>query len=95
MNSVNEGFNFRMPFVVVPQQIEQAINGRQVTRQGAGVVLADTPPYGHLDADVLRHKVDKILADPTYRSNAERLSRSFHEAGGYQQAATIITSGLS
>ncbi len=94
MNSVNEGLNYGVPLVVVPQQIEQVLNGRQVARQGAGVVLADTPPYGHLDAGVLRRTVDKVLADPTYRLNAERLSRSFHEAGGYQQAATAITSGL-
>ena len=94
MNSVNEGLNYGVPLAVVPQQIEQALNGRQVARQGAGVVLADTPPYGHLDASVLRRTVDKILADPTYRLNAERLRRSFHEAGGYQQAATTITSWL-
>jgi len=94
MNSVNEGLNYGVPLVVVPQQIEQAFNGRQVARQGAGVVLADMPPYGHLGARVLRRTVDKVLADPTYRLNAERLSRSFHEAGGYQQAATTITSWL-
>ena len=94
MNSVNEGLNYGVPLVVLPQQIEQAINGRLVARQEAGVVLADTPPYGHLDARVLRRIVDKVLADPTYRLNAERLGRSFHEAGGYQQAATTITSWL-
>ena len=94
MNSVNEGLNYGVPLVVVPQQIEQALNGRQVARQGAGVVLADTPPYGRLDAGVLRRAVDKVLADPTYRFNAERIGRSFREAGGYQQAATVITSGL-
>jgi MGT family glycosyltransferase len=94
MNSINEGLFYGVPMVVVPQQIEQAINGRQVARQRAGVVLADTPPYGHLDADVLRRTVDKVLADPSYRLNAERLSRSFHAAGGYQQAATALVSGL-
>jgi len=94
MNSINEGLNYGVPLVIMPQQIEQAFNGRQVARQGAGVVLADTPPYGHLDASVLRRTVDRVLADPTYRLNAERLSRSFHEAGGYQQAATAITSWL-
>jgi len=94
MNSVNEGLNYGVPLVIVPQQIEQAFNGRLVARQGAGIVLADSPPYGNLNAGVLRRSVDKVLADPTYRLNAERLSRSFHEAGGYQQAATLITSGL-
>ena len=94
MNSVNEGLNYGVPLVVVPQQLEQVLNGRQVARQGAGVVLADRPPYGHLDASVLRLAVDQVLADPTYRLHAERLSRSFHEAGGYQQAATALTSAL-
>ncbi len=94
MNSINEGLNYGVPLVIVPQQIEQAFNGRQVARQEAGVVLADTPPYGHLAASVLRRTVDRVLADPTYRLNAERLSRSFHEAGGYQQAASAIISWL-
>ena len=94
MNSINEGLNYGVPLVIVPQQIEQAFNGRQVARHGAGVVLADTPPYGHLDGSVLRRNVDRVLADPTYRLNAERLSRSFHEAGGYQQAASAIISWL-
>lgn len=94
MNSINESLYYGVPMVVVPQQIEQAINGRQVARQGAGVVLADTPPYGHLDAGVLRRTVDKVLADPSYSLNAERLSHSFHAAGGYQQAATALTIGL-
>jgi len=94
MNSVNESLNYGVPLVIVPQQIEQAFNGRLVARQGAGIVLADRPPYGKLNAGVLRRSVDKVLADPTYRLNAERLGRSFHEAGGYQQAATVITSCL-
>ncbi|MCI0698334.1 glycosyl transferase [candidate division KSB1 bacterium] len=94
MNSVNEGLNYGVPLVVVPQQIEQVLNGRQVARHGAGVVLAGRPPYGRLDAGDLRRTVDKILADPIYRLNAERLSRSFHEAGGYQRAATAIISWL-
>jgi MGT family glycosyltransferase len=94
MNSINEGLNYGVPLVVVPQQIEQAINGRLVARQRAGIVLADTPPYGHLDAIVLRQAVDNVLADPSYRLNAERLGRSFREAGGYQRAATLLTLGL-
>jgi len=94
MNSVNEGLNYGVPLIIVPQQIEQALNGRQVARQGAGVVLADRPPYGRLDASLLRRTLDEVLADPMYRTNAERLSRSFFEAGGYQQAAGLLTTGL-
>ena len=94
MNSVNEGLNYGVPLVIVPQQIEQAFNGRLVARQGAGVILADRPPYGRLDAHVFRRTVDKVLADPTYRLNAARLARSFREAGGYQRAVTALMAAL-
>ena len=92
MNSVNEGLNYGVPLIVVPQQLEQALNGRQVARQGAGVILADTPPYGRIDAGTLRRTVERVLADPGYRINAGRLSRSFREAGGYQRAADLVES---
>ena len=94
MNSVNEGLNYGVPLVVVPQQLEQALNGRQVARQGAGVVLADTPPYGRVDAGALRKTVDRVLAEPEYKRNAERLSRSFREAGGYERAADLIATAM-
>ena len=94
MNSVNEGLNYGVPLLVVPQQLEQALNGRQVARQGAGVVLADTPPYGRIGAGALRTAVDRVLTEPAFKMNAERLSRSFREAGGYQRAADVIASAL-
>jgi MGT family glycosyltransferase len=94
MNSVNEALYYGVPLIIVPRQIEQALNGRQVARHGAGVVLADSPPYGRLDPGLLRRTVDRIFADPAYRDNAGRLSRSFHEAGGYERAASVILSAL-
>ncbi|MCB0167872.1 MAG: glycosyl transferase [Anaerolineae bacterium] len=95
MNSISEGLYYGVPLVVVPQQIEQALNGRQVARQGAGLVLADKPPYGRIDAGVLRRTVDQVLADPTYRHQAEQLSASFIAAGGYQKAVELITARLT
>jgi hypothetical protein len=94
MNSVNEALYYGVPLIIVPQQIEQALNGRQVARHGAGVVLADSPPYGRLDPGLLRRTVDRIFADPAYRHNAGRLSRSFHEAGGFERAASVIMAAL-
>lgn len=94
MNSVNEGLNAAVPLVVVPQQLEQVLNGRQVAQQGAGVVLADKPPYGKVSGRALREAVDKVLADPSYRHQAQRLRHSFAEAGGYQQAVTDLLAWL-
>jgi hypothetical protein len=94
MNSVNEGLYFGLPLVVVPQQIEQVFNARQVARTGAGVVVADTPPYGRVNAHLLRQAVDQVLADATYRNNAAHIRDSFHAAGGYRQAASVITAAI-
>jgi len=95
MNSINEGLNYGVPLLVVPQQIEQAINGRQVARQGAGILLADAPPYGRVDARALGRAADTILGDPGYRENAARLGRSFKAAGGYQAAAEALLGHVS
>jgi MGT family glycosyltransferase len=91
MNSVSEALNCGVPMVVIPQQVEQAINGRQVARKGAGLCLADRPPYGKVDIRGIKRAVDVILEDIGYfRKNAQGLARSFHEAGGYQRAADLI-----
>lgn len=94
MNSVNEALNYGVPLLVLPQQIEQALNGRQVARQGAGLVLGDQPPFGEVDVHELRRAVGRVLGDDgAYRRNAERLARSFEQAGGYQRAAALLESG--
>lgn len=85
-----EGLYFGVPLIVVPQQIEQVFNARQVARTGAGIALADTPPYGRVDAHRLKQAVDEVLANASYRSKAAQLSHSFREAGGYRQAASVI-----
>jgi MGT family glycosyltransferase len=93
MNSINEALYHGVPLVVVPQQIEQALNGRQVARQGAGVVLGDEAPFGKVETEDLRRAVDGALVDGSlYRQNAERLARSLQEAGGYRLAASLLES---
>lgn len=90
MNSINEGLYFGVPLVVVPQQMEQALNARQAARVGAAVVLGDRPPYGRIQANDLHQALAQVLADDRYRQAAERIGRSFRQAGGYQRAADIL-----
>lgn len=92
MNSVNESLYYGVPMVVVPQQLEQVFNGRQVTRLGAGLVLGDSPPYGRISPEALKTTLQQVLAAPVYRQNAARLSRAFQATGGYHQAASDILS---
>ena len=94
MNSVSEGLYYGVPLVVVPQQLEQALNGRQAARHGAGIVVGDTPPYGQVDAATLRTAVDRVLVDASYARNAATIGRSFREAGGYQRAADLLLAAL-
>lgn len=92
MNSINEGLYYGVPLLVIPQQMEQLLNARQVAAQGAGVVLGERPPYGRTTSDELRQAVERLRTDDTIRRNAQRISESFVEAGGFSRAADIIES---
>lgn len=90
LNSVQEGLYYDVPLVVIPQQLEQALNALLVEHKGAGIVLGGHPPYGHTTTQSLRQAVDNVLNDPCYAQAAQAVGRSFHEAGGYLQAVSEI-----
>lgn len=90
MNSVNEALYFGVPLVVVPQQSEQMLNGRQAAHKGAAILLGERPPYGQVTMAALRTAVDTVLAQPAYREAAAALGTSFRAAGGYERAADVV-----
>ena len=94
MNSISESLHFGVPLVVVPRQIEQAINGRRVAALNAGVLLGDRPPYGTVDDVQLRTALDEVLLHPEYTAAARRLAEASRQAGGYLKAASVIESHL-
>jgi len=90
MNSVHEGLYYGVPEIVIPQQLEQYINGKRVVETGVGLI-----PKGHhvgkqVSVEALRLTLDQILGDPSYKSNAARLGGTLRAAGGYEQAANEI-----
>ena len=86
MNGVQEGLYYGVPMVFVPQQMEQFINARIAEAKGVGIIIGDTPPYGEkFTVEELRDVVAKVLANPEYRSAAQRLSRSLRAAGGTER----------
>ncbi len=88
MNSVHEGLYYNVPLVVIPQQFEQSIVAQQVVKHGAGVALADKPPFGQVTAADLRTAVDNVMkARAQYHDAAILLGESLRAAGGYQRAA--------
>jgi MGT family glycosyltransferase len=91
MNSVQEALYYGVPMVCVPQQIEQVLNARIVESRGAGVVLADRPPYGkNVTPNLLRDAADRVLGDGQYRDAAKRLQTALHTTGGTMQAVEEI-----
>lgn len=95
MNSVNEGLYFGVPLIVVPQQMEQTLNGRQAARHGTAILLGDRPPYGRTTPAALSTALDSILTHNSYRENATRIGSSFKQSGGYLAAADLITAVLT
>lgn len=94
MNSVQESIYYGVPMVVVPQQLEQMINGRRAQELGVGIVLGDHPPYGQVTVSGLRNAVDRILLDTTFRKTVTIQQKASQSAGGYQQAVDEIESAL-
>ncbi len=88
MNSVHEGLYYNVPLVVIPQQFEQSIVAQQVVKHGAGVTLADKPPFGQVTAADMRTAVDMVMKSRAqYHEKAVLLGESLRAAGGYQRAA--------
>jgi MGT family glycosyltransferase len=85
LNSLHEGLYFGVPMLVVPQQAEQAYNGRHIAETlGAGIVLAKPSKAALLE------KVHILLENKKYQANAASVGKSLHDAGGFVAAADCI-----
>ncbi|MEM7799165.1 MAG: macrolide family glycosyltransferase [Chloroflexota bacterium] len=90
MNSVHEGLYYGVPLIVVPHQFEQLLNGKQVAKTGAGVLLGDKRPYGRVTSAELRAALEVILDQPVYHQKAAEIGETLRQAGGYARAIDII-----
>ncbi|KAA3658977.1 MAG: glycosyl transferase [Chloroflexi bacterium] len=89
INSVQEGLYFGVPLLVVPQQMEQMLNGRLVAKHGAGVVLGKRP-LPSVTPDLLKETVTNLLSDKTFAMAAHQIGDSFMDSGGYMKAVDEI-----
>jgi MGT family glycosyltransferase len=92
LGSIHETLWNGVPFVAVPQQFEQMRNALAAARGGAGVILEDEVYRKPVTAAQLRAAVEKVIADPSYRQNAERLGASLKAPGGFAKVADVIES---
>jgi UDP:flavonoid glycosyltransferase YjiC (YdhE family) len=84
--TVMAGMQHGVPLVVVPTEWDKAENAQRVVEAGAGIRLrarACTPPR-------LRAAVREILANDSYRKNAQRIAASLAPLGGAARAAVLI-----
>ncbi|HEY63319.1 MAG TPA: glycosyltransferase [Caldilineae bacterium] len=75
-----------VPMVVVPTEWDKPENAQRVVESGAGLRLNPkrcTPTR-------LRSAVERILRDPSFRENAQRLARRFTQYGGPRRAAQLL-----
>ncbi len=86
MNSTSEGLFYGVPLIVIPHDKDQPMIARRVAELGAGIQLQ----RDNLSAKELRQAVDEVVKNQDFRKVVSEMSKSFQEAGGYQQAVAEI-----
>ena len=85
-NTVAEALAHALPLVVLPIKDDQPVVAAQVTGAGVGLRL----PFARPRPAAIRDAVMRVLHEPEFKVNAERVRRSFDEAGGPMRAAELL-----
>jgi MGT family glycosyltransferase len=75
-----------LPQLCLPQGADQFLNAAAVAQAGAGLSL---PPDG-ASSDAIRDAVRRLLAEPSYRDAAVRVSRSIAEMPSPEDVAAVL-----
>ena len=84
MNSTMEGLWHGVPLAVFPQFADQPLNASRVTELGLGITLSAQEA---LDPKALRESIERLDADPGYRTRLAEFQKELREAGGHRRAA--------
>jgi MGT family glycosyltransferase len=87
MNSVMESLWSGVPLVVVPQILEQELNGRRAQELGLGLLLEKET----LTPEKLRTAVEQLTDDPDLHARIQKMQEEMRQSGGYQRAVDEIT----
>ena len=85
-NSINESMLHGVPMLIVPMQLEQAFNARQLKRMNAALFI----PMHRVTATHLRHSIYKILGSKRFAEAANVIGQQIKVAGGTVRAADEI-----
>jgi MGT family glycosyltransferase len=75
-----------VPLVVVPTEWDKPDNAQRVVEAEVGLRLAPR----HCTPERLRAAVARVLGEPSFRQNAQRLAAAFARYGGAAQAAELL-----
>jgi len=85
-NTVCESLSHGLPLIVAPIRDDQPVIAQQVVDAGAGLYMR----YGKVSVAVARETMQRLLDEPQFRANAQRLAESFRRLGGARQAAAVV-----
>ena len=86
MNSASEGLYFGVPLILFPQTPEQDAVARRVEELGAGLRLSS------IREDEILKAVARVIGEKKFKQGAEKISESFRNSGGIQEAVAFIES---
>lgn len=84
LNSTSEALYYKVPLLLFPQTDEQEIVAQQVLKAGAGIRLENSQLV------TITQGIDRLLNDPVYKQQAERVSQDFILSGGVDAAVAVI-----
>jgi MGT family glycosyltransferase len=84
--SVYQALTAGVPVIAIPTHVDQALNAQRVEALGVGVKLREK----NLQPGDLRQAVDRIVSQPSYRANAEKIAREIETMTGPPGAAELI-----
>ena len=86
MNSMSDLLAAQVPFVCLPLGADQPWLAARAQALGATIAL----DAATVDADGLRHAVERVTTEPGYRAGIREIAQSFAAAGGYPRAVDEI-----
>ncbi len=84
MNSASEGLYFGVPLILFPQTPEQDAVAKRAEELGAGFRLPS------ISQDDILKAVTKVIEEKKFRQGAEKVSKSFKDSGGIEEAVAFI-----
>jgi MGT family glycosyltransferase len=85
-STILAGLTTGVPMVIIPTQWDKPDNAQRVVEAGAGVRLSPR----RCSPDRLRASVERVLTEPSFRRNAQKMAAVFAGYGGVTRAAELL-----